>query len=155
MRVSFNPGSNPDVDEIKAKAAELIDLVLKAGKDPRCTAIAATHFEEGAMMAVKSATAESADSGKSWTPPMGGASSRMKIEIYTTPTCQFSLAAKQFMKDHKIDWFIEHDVSKNEAKKKEMIERSGQMGVPVIIANDEVVVGFDAVQLKKVLNIRD
>ncbi|MET4696959.1 hypothetical protein V5J34_004925 [Endozoicomonas sp. NE35] len=54
--VSFNPGGNADVDLIKRLAASLIDAVGAAGKDHRCTAIAQTAIEEGAMWAVKSVT---------------------------------------------------------------------------------------------------
>lgn len=54
--IDFNPSSDPNVDEIKQLAAELIDLVNNAGRDERCTALAKTAFEEGAMWAVKSIT---------------------------------------------------------------------------------------------------
>ena len=54
----FNPSGDGVVHEIKTKAAELINLceTLK-GKDPRCAALAQTHFEDAAMWAVKAATA--------------------------------------------------------------------------------------------------
>ncbi len=54
--VNVNPTADPDVDRIKTKAAELIDLIDDAGKDGRCTAMAMNAFEDGAMWAVKSAT---------------------------------------------------------------------------------------------------
>ena len=54
--VSFNPGKNPDVDQVKAMAANLIDFIIATGKDARCTSLAATGFEEAAMWAVKSIT---------------------------------------------------------------------------------------------------
>jgi hypothetical protein len=59
VRVSFNPSADNEVDEIKAMAAELIDLceTLKK-KDARLASLAQTAFEEGAMWAVKAATAE-------------------------------------------------------------------------------------------------
>lgn len=58
VRASFNPDANSDVDIIKTKAAELIDLAMTfAGKDGRLASLAATAFEEGAMWAVKAATA--------------------------------------------------------------------------------------------------
>jgi hypothetical protein len=61
VRVSFNPSASSEVDYIKQKAAELIDLCegLK-GRDGRLAALAQTAFEEGAMWAVKAATAEKA-----------------------------------------------------------------------------------------------
>ncbi len=54
--VDFNPSANPAVDQIKAKAAELIDLVGHHSKDDRCGELAANALEDGAMWAVKSVT---------------------------------------------------------------------------------------------------
>ena len=54
--INFNPGGNIHVDEIKAMAADLIDFIHCHGRDDRCTALAMTAFEEGAMWAVKSVT---------------------------------------------------------------------------------------------------
>lgn len=54
--VSFNPGKLPEVDQIKTMVAEVIDYIFVHGKDDRCTALAATAFEEAAMWAVKSVT---------------------------------------------------------------------------------------------------
>jgi hypothetical protein len=58
VRLSFNPSANAEVENIKRKAAELIDLceTLKQ-KDGRLASLAQTAFEEGAMWAVKAATA--------------------------------------------------------------------------------------------------
>lgn len=67
MRATFNPGSNPLVDELKRKTAELIDLCEQmrydnpsadnASEKARCCALAMTHYEDAAMWAVKAATA--------------------------------------------------------------------------------------------------
>ena len=54
--ISFNPGGHKQVDHIKESTAELIDYIAEHGKDPRCTALAQTAFEEAAMWAVKSVT---------------------------------------------------------------------------------------------------
>ena len=59
VRIAFNPSTENVVDEIKAKTAELIDLVEEIKpKDPRLAALAQTAYEEAAMWAVKCATAE-------------------------------------------------------------------------------------------------
>ena len=58
VRLSFNPDDNKDVNHIKCKTAELIDFIYCTGNDPRCSALAMTAFEEAAMWAVKSLTAE-------------------------------------------------------------------------------------------------
>jgi hypothetical protein len=61
VRVSFNPSAIDDVDLLKQKAAELIDLCERLkGRNGRLAALAQTAFEEGAMWAVKAATAEKA-----------------------------------------------------------------------------------------------
>jgi hypothetical protein len=54
--VSFNPGGLESVNEIKQKAADLIDCIDTHGIDPRTRALAITNIEQGAMWAVKSAT---------------------------------------------------------------------------------------------------
>lgn len=74
------------------------------------------------------------------------------VVIYSTPTCHFCQAAKDFFKSHNID-FTEHDVSADADKRQEMVQKSGQMGVPVITVGDEMIVGFDQGKLTKALNI--
>lgn len=75
-----------------------------------------------------------------------------KVIIYTTPTCHFCHMAKEFFKENKVT-FIEHDVSTDGNKRNEMIEKSGQMGVPVIFIEDEMIVGFDEDKLRTVLKM--
>jgi glutaredoxin-like YruB-family protein len=65
-----------------------------------------------------------------------------KVTLYTTPSCQYCEQAKEYMKDHDIDYKY-YDVSEDTDRRKEMIEKSGQMGVPVIELGDEMMVGFD------------
>lgn len=65
-----------------------------------------------------------------------------KITLYTTPSCQYCEQAKEYMKEHDIDYKY-YDVSEDTDRRKEMIEKSGQMGVPVIELGDEMMVGFD------------
>jgi glutaredoxin-like YruB-family protein len=68
------------------------------------------------------------------------------IEIYSTPTCHFCHLAKDFLKERGVA-FIDHDVQNDLEKRQEMVEKSGQMAVPVIVAGDEVMVGFDRERL--------
>jgi glutaredoxin 3 len=68
--------------------------------------------------------------------------STMTIKIYSTPTCTYCHLAKEFFAENKLA-FEEIDVAADVAKRREMIEKSGQMGVPVIEINDQVIVGFD------------
>lgn len=75
-----------------------------------------------------------------------------KVTIYTTPTCGYCRATKEFFKEHNIA-YTEHDVSTDTEKAHEMIEKSGQMGVPVIFINEDIVIGFDRPKLAELLGI--
>lgn len=74
------------------------------------------------------------------------------VTVYSTPTCHFCHMAKDFFTAHHIA-FTDYDVASNLEKRREMVERSGQMGVPVIYVGDKMVVGFDEEQLSKLLGI--
>lgn len=74
------------------------------------------------------------------------------VTIYSTPTCHFCDQAKAFFKEHDIE-YTEHNVAEDTEKRAEMMEKSGQMGVPVIIVGDEVLVGFDEEKLSAALGI--
>jgi len=78
-----------------------------------------------------------------------------KVKVFSTPTCPYCHAAKEYLKEHKIK-YEDIDVSKDQAAANEMIEKSGQMGVPVIIIdNKTVIVGFDRDALRKALKLKD
>ena len=77
----------------------------------------------------------------------------MNVVIYTTPTCSYCHQAKEFLSSRGVK-FIEHDVSVDRAAADEMVRKSGQMGVPVIIIGDQVVIGFDRAQLDHLLRNR-
>jgi len=74
------------------------------------------------------------------------------VTIYSTPTCHFCRLAKDFFKANNVA-YTEYDVANNLEKRKEMIEKSGQMGVPVIIIDNELIVGFDKPQISKMLGL--
>jgi glutaredoxin-like YruB-family protein len=78
--------------------------------------------------------------------------SQPQVTIYTTPTCHFCHAAKEFFTANNVA-FAEHNVATDIEKRKEMIEKSGQMGVPVIYVGDELIVGFDESRLKELLHV--
>ena len=75
------------------------------------------------------------------------------ITIYSTPTCPFCIRTKQFLKENNIQ-YTDIDVSENEEKAQEMIKKSGQMGVPVIEIDGQIVVGFDKEKIKEFLGIK-
>ncbi len=74
----------------------------------------------------------------------------MKIKIYSTPTCPYCHLAKEFLKENNIE-FEDVDVSKDETAAQEMIEKSGQMGVPVIDIDGEIIVGFNRAEIERIL----
>ena len=75
-----------------------------------------------------------------------------EVFIYTTPTCMYCRAAKEFFKENNIN-YTEFDVSTDPAKREEMIQKSGQMGVPVIMIGGEMVVGFNRDKISQALGI--
>jgi glutaredoxin-like YruB-family protein len=76
-----------------------------------------------------------------------------KVIIYSTPTCHYCNLAKEYFDEHKIK-YESFDVASNMEKRREMMEKSGQLGVPVILVDNEVVVGFDKERLAQLLDIR-
>lgn len=77
----------------------------------------------------------------------------VKVKVYSTPTCPWCKIAKQFLRENKIK-FEEVDVSSNQEAAKDMIKRSGQMGVPVIDVDGQLLIGFDKEKLKKALKLK-
>jgi len=75
-----------------------------------------------------------------------------KVTVYSTPSCPFCTKAKQFLKENSIS-FEDIDVSANQSKAQEMIAKSGQMGVPTLDIEGEIVVGFDESKIKKALGL--
>lgn len=76
-----------------------------------------------------------------------------KVKVYSTPTCPYCKAAKEFLTENKIK-YEDIDVSKDHNAAQEMIEKSGQMGVPVIDIDGTIIVGFDKAAMKKALKMR-
>ena len=76
-----------------------------------------------------------------------------KIRIFSTPACPYCETLKEFLKERSIE-FEDIDVSKNPAAVEEMVQKSGQMGVPVVDIDGNIVVGFDKEQIEKLLNIK-
>ncbi|MBI4243547.1 MAG: glutaredoxin family protein [Planctomycetes bacterium] len=76
----------------------------------------------------------------------------MTVKIYTTEWCHFCKEAKKFFNENNVK-FTEIDVGKNQQAAEEMIEKSGQMGVPVIEIEGQIIVGFDRNRIKKALKM--
>ena len=73
-----------------------------------------------------------------------------KVVIYSTPTCHYCQMAKEYFKEHNIE-YTEYDVSQDAEARTEMVEKSGQMGVPVIFIDDEMLIGFDQGKIEELL----
>ncbi len=74
------------------------------------------------------------------------------VSIYTTPTCHFCQMTKEYFKANNVN-YAEFNVAADMEKRKEMVEKSGQMGVPVIFVNDDMVIGFDKKRLDELLGL--
>lgn len=85
-------------------------------------------------------------------------STSKNVTIYSTPTCQYCKKAKSFFEENDVD-YTDHNVQEDPDKRKEMLEKSGQMGVPVIIVEDpdsgdsDMIVGFEKDTLTDLLEI--
>ena len=74
------------------------------------------------------------------------------ITIYSTPTCHFCQMTKDFLKEKGIA-YTDFDVAHDLEKRQEMIQKSGQMGVPVIFIGDEMIIGFDKERIASTLGV--
>lgn len=75
-----------------------------------------------------------------------------KVAIYTTPTCVYCKMTKEYFKNHGVA-YEEKNVAQDDAARRQMIEKSGQMGVPVTEIDGSIVVGFDEERLSSLLGI--
>lgn len=75
------------------------------------------------------------------------------VAIYTTPVCVYCKKAKDLFQKNSIQ-YQEYDVLKDEKRRDEMINRTGQLGVPVIEVDGQLMVGFDERRLKELLEIK-
>ncbi len=75
-----------------------------------------------------------------------------KVKVYTTPACVYCVTLKKFLEEKKIE-FEEVDVSKDKTAADEMVEKSGQMGVPVVEIGEKIIVGFDRDKIIEALGI--
>ena len=74
-----------------------------------------------------------------------------QVTIYSTPTCPYCKRAKDYISQKGIT-YTDINVAVDREKAKEMIQKSGQMGVPVIIIDDEIIVGFNQTKLDELLS---
>jgi glutaredoxin-like YruB-family protein len=77
-----------------------------------------------------------------------------KVIVFSTPTCSFCNQAKRYFREKNIR-FTDVDVSRDQSAARDMMQRTGQMGVPVILINNKAIVGFDRPKINQMLNIKD
>ena len=75
-----------------------------------------------------------------------------KVKVYSTPTCPYCARLKEFLRGNNIS-FEDIDVSSDPAAGQKIIEKSGQMGVPVLDIDNEIIVGFDKQKIARALGI--
>ena len=76
----------------------------------------------------------------------------MNVKVYSTKFCPFCKMAKEFLKEKNIK-FEDINVQENQQAAREMIEKSGQVGVPVIEIDGQMIIGFNLEQIKKLLKL--
>lgn len=74
------------------------------------------------------------------------------IQIYSTPTCGFCKQAKEFLAENNVP-FVDYNVAADAEKRNELVEKSGQMGVPVIDVDGQILIGYDRATLAKLVGI--
>ncbi|MFZ0456239.1 MAG: glutaredoxin domain-containing protein [Ignavibacteriaceae bacterium] len=77
-----------------------------------------------------------------------------KVIVFSTPTCSFCNAAKRYFRERNVR-FTDVDVSRDQSAARDMMRRTGQMGVPVIIINNRSIVGFDKPKINQMLNLKN
>jgi len=76
-----------------------------------------------------------------------------KVVIYTTPECAYCKMAKEFFRQNNIS-YEEKDVSVDDKAREEMVEKSGQLGAPVVDIDGRIIVGFDKEALSELLGVK-
>ncbi len=77
-----------------------------------------------------------------------------KVRIFSTPSCVYCQTLKGYMKNHDVS-FEDIDVSSNDKLLDEMIEKSGQMSVPVVDIDGQFIIGFDKGKINELLKIKE
>lgn len=76
-----------------------------------------------------------------------------KVLVFSTPTCSFCNLAKKYFREKGVK-YTDIDVSRDQAAARDMVRRSGQMGVPVIDIGGKIIVGFDKPKINSLLGIK-
>ncbi len=77
-----------------------------------------------------------------------------KVIVFSTPTCSYCNLAKRYFREKNIK-FTDVDVSRDQNAARDMVKKTGQTGVPVILINNKPIVGFDKPKINQLLNIKN
>jgi len=75
-----------------------------------------------------------------------------KVTIYSTPTCPYCIQVKEYLKEKDVE-YTDYNVADDQDKATEMVEKSGQMGVPVVNIDGKITVGFNKAEIDKLLGL--
>ena len=81
-------------------------------------------------------------------------SEEKKVRVFSTPTCPYCVTLKAYLKEKGIK-YEDINVAEDKVAAKEMIDKSGQMGVPVAEIKGEIIIGFDKEKINKILGIEE
>jgi glutaredoxin-like YruB-family protein len=73
------------------------------------------------------------------------------VEIYTSETCHYCHAAKEYLEQNNID-FIEHNISRDMEARKALMKK-GYMSVPLIVIDNQEILGFNKDRISKLLQL--
>lgn len=76
-----------------------------------------------------------------------------EVKVYTTPSCPYCQRVKSFLEEKNIE-YSEIDVAQDAQKRQEVVEKTGQLGIPVTQIGDEFIVGFDPNKISQLLGIQ-
>lgn len=77
-----------------------------------------------------------------------------EIKVYSTPGCPYCYTLKAFL-DERGFQYEDIDVAENAQARQEMVQKSGQLGVPVVEIDGQIIIGFDRERISQILDIKD
>jgi glutaredoxin 3 len=83
----------------------------------------------------------------------GAKAAQKNVQIYSTPTCHWCMLTKEYFRQNNVK-FTDHNVAMDAKARDEMVQKTGQLGVPVIDIDGQIVIGFDKPRLGRLLGIK-
>ncbi len=76
------------------------------------------------------------------------------VKVYSTNTCPWCVRVKEFLKEHNVE-FDDLNVQEDQNAFKEMVEKTGQRGVPVVDIDGKIIIGFNEEAIRKLLDLKE